>query len=110
MKKTPDIGELIKSGSVSLDTVLDTIEKMINGLRKQIGQVGEEIRKEHGRLGEELRKISEDQAEIRREIDQLQKSPWPPRPNKPRDDTLRKKTLPVDGWDAATHSAPPRLM
>jgi hypothetical protein len=100
MKKIPDIVDLIKSGKVSLDTVLDSIEKTINGLRNQVGQLQEEFRKRH----DEIAEVRRDNAEIRRQIDYLEKLQWPPNPNAPGDDTLHKKALP-----APTH-LPPALL
>jgi hypothetical protein len=97
MKKIPDVGDLIKRGKVSLDTVLDSLEKTISGLRNQAEQLKEEFKKRR----EEIAEVRRDNAEIRRQIDSLEKLQWPPNPNLPGDDTLHKKALP-----APTHLPP----
>jgi hypothetical protein len=100
MKKIPDVGDLIKQGRISLDTVLATLDRTIAGLRDHVEQLQEEFQKRR----EEIAEVRRDNDEIRRQIDYLEKQQWPPTPNVPGDDTLHKKALP-----APTH-LPPALL
>jgi hypothetical protein len=111
MSKDDSIFEKVKRGEISVDQFLKIIDRsvmdVINGLTKQVERLEEELLRKDGGIAEELRKITEDQAEIRRQIDQLQKQEWPPRPNAPGGDTLRKRQALLP---APTHSAPRHLM
>ncbi len=73
----------------------DSLSRIINGLGNRVGQ-------QQG----ELRKIADDLVDIRSQIDGLKKQEWPPSPNIPGSDTLRKRQALLP---APTHSAPDRF-
>jgi len=107
MSKSDDTFSKLKRGEITFDEFIAKVDRTVMGIIRGLEKQEAELRRDNGRLSEELRKVRQDQVEIRGEIDRLQKTPWPSKPNRDGDDTLKKgqALLPTP-----THSAPPRLM